>query len=278
MSFSPSSKSSISLDGVAALVDVMSRLRTPKTGCPWDLEQDHKSLARYTLEEAYEVVEAIEKNETNHLREELGDLLLQIVFHAQISNENQGFTFDEIARAEAEKMIERHPHVFGDRDAATAQDVLRNWEADKAKKRAAEASAEEREASVLEGVSTALPAMTRSLKLQQRAARVGFDWKDTALVFDKVDEELAELKAEIAKGNAETIEEELGDVFFVLVNVAKHLKVDPEHALRRTNEKFERRFQYIEKSLKQAGRKIQETSLDEMEKLWLAAKKEEKKL
>jgi len=273
---SSQSASKSSLDGVASLLAVMERLRTPDGGCPWDLEQDHKSLARYTLEEAYEVVEAIEKEETEHLREELGDLLLQIVFHAQISQEKKGFTFDDIARFEAEKMIERHPHVFGQRDAATAQDVLKNWEADKAKKRAAQAESEKRAPSVLDGVNTALPAMSRALKLQQRAARVGFDWENASDTIAKLREETDELAVEIKAGRGDAMEDELGDVFFVLVNLARHLNVDPERALRRTNQKFERRFQHIEKSLTAKGVKIQEASLDEMEALWQEAKIGEK--
>lgn len=263
--------------GIAHLIEVMRRLRAPETGCPWDLQQDHKSLARYTLEEAYEVVEAIEQADMDHVREELGDLLLQIVFHAQISTENGGFTFEDVAEGEANKMVERHPHVFGDRDAATAKDVLRNWEADKAAKRDAAAKAAGRQPSVLDEVNTALPAISRALKLQQRAARVGFDWSDPAKVVGKVDEELGELKAEIGKPNRkDAAEDELGDLLFVVINLARKLDIDPERALRRTNQKFERRFRYIEDTLATRGESIQKADLDAMEALWQEAKRGEK--
>lgn len=264
-------------DGILALLDVMRRLRAREGGCPWDLEQDHASLARYTLEEAYEVVEAIEAGDTSHMVEELGDLLLQIVFHAQIGNENGTFTFDDVARLEAEKMIERHPHVFGARDAATAQDVLTNWEADKAKKRAAQAENEKRAPSVLDKVNTALPALSRALKFQQRAARVGFDWENPMDVLGKIHEEIAELEAEIKSGkNPDSIEDELGDVLFVVINLARRLDVDPERALRRTNQKFERRFRHIETALAAQGKDIHKATSDEMEVLWNEAKKGEK--
>lgn len=262
--------------GAALLIDVMRRLRAPETGCPWDLEQDHQSLARYTLEEAYEVVEAIEQGDMAHLREELGDLLLQIVFHAQMASEKNIFTFDDVAEAEANKMIERHPHVFGAVDAATAKDVLKNWEAGKAEKRAAEASAAGRTPSVLDNVNTALPAMSRALKLQQRAARVGFDWAEAAQIIPKVREELDELEAEIPDpSRRDAMEDEMGDVFFVLINLARQLDIDPERALRRTNQKFESRFRGIEDALAAQGRTMEDASLDEMEALWVAMKKTE---
>ncbi len=254
-----------SLEGVQKLLSVMARLRAPG-GCPWDLEQTHQSLAKDLLEEAYETVEAIESGDLLHLREELGDLLLQVVFHAQIAEESGHFDFDGIARHEADKMIERHPHVFGDRDGVkTAQDVLTNWEADKAQKRAAEG--------VLDGVSVALPALARALKLQQRAARVGFDWSDPKDILGKIREETEELAVEIASGKSkEAMTDELGDLFFVLVNLARHLKIDPETALRGTNAKFEARFRFIEKSLAAQGRDARQASLEEMEALWQAAK------
>lgn len=264
--------------GSDLLIDVMRQLRTPETGCPWDLEQDHKSLARYTLEEAYEVVEAIEQGDMSHLREELGDLLLQIVFHAQIASENNVFTFDDVAEAEAHKMIDRHPHVFGDVTAETGKDVLKNWEADKAKKREEAAAAMGRKLSVLDDVNTALPAVSRALKLQQRAARVGFDWDSAAQILPKIREELDELEVEIAQPDRrDAMEDELGDVFFVLINLARQLDIDPERALRRTNVKFERRFRSIETALAAQGRKVQDATLDEMEALWQAAKKDEPK-
>lgn len=264
--------------GIDRLLDVMARLRHPEGGCPWDLKQDHKSLARYLLEEAYEVVEAIEADDADHTAEELGDVLLQVVFHAQIAAENGSFTFDDVAAREADKMIERHPHVFGAGDAATAEDVLRNWEADKAAKRAAKAAEEKKIQSVLDDVNIALPALPRALKLQQRAARVGFDWKNPEDIIAKVREELDELEAEIRSGkNSEDTELELGDVLFVMTNLARRLEIDPEGALRRTNAKFDRRFRHIEDRLRARGQNLQDATLEEMETLWLEAKSLEKK-
>lgn len=263
--------------GLLSLLEVMQRLREPEKGCPWDLQQNHKSLARYTLEEAYEVVEAIEQGDDAHLREELGDLLLQIVFHAQIAQEDGRFTFSDVAQGEADKMIERHPHVFGQREAATAKDVLKNWEADKAEKREAAAKARGHNPSVLDDVNTALPAISRALKLQQRAARVGFDWTAPEEILEKVREEVAELEAEIGQPDRrDAREDELGDVLFVVVNLARKLDIDPERALRRTNQKFERRFRSIETALAAQGRAVKEASLEEKEELWQAAKQAEK--
>lgn len=267
------------LQGLKLLLSVMAQLRDPKAGCPWDLEQTHASLARYTLEEAYEVVEAIEANDMGHVSEELGDLLLQIVFHAQMASESGHFTFDDVARLEAEKMIERHPHVFGESKADTAQDVLTTWEANKDKKRADKAQSENRTRSVLDEVNTALPAISRALKLQQRAARVGFDWDNPADIIGKIHEEADELKAEIEGDvgkNPEPIEDELGDLLFALVNLARFLDIDPERALRRTNQKFERRFRYIETNLAARGSSVHDATLEEMEALWGQAKRGEK--
>ena len=260
------------------LLDVMARLRDPKSGCPWDLEQNFKTIAPYTLEETYEVVEAIEAGDPKGMADELGDLLFQVVFHAQMGKEAGLFTFDEIAGHVADKMIERHPHVFGDRDAKTAEAVLTNWEADKAKKREAAARAENRPASVLDGVTTSLPAITRSVKLQNRAARVKFDWTDARDIIAKIKEETAELEAELdAKSGKDAVEDEFGDLFFALVNLARRLEVDPESALRRTNRKFERRFREVEKRIASQGRNMADASLDEMEKIWVDIKTEEKK-
>lgn len=259
------------------LLDVMARLRDPKTGCPWDLEQNFQTIAPYTLEETYEVVEAIEKNDPQAMKDELGDLLFQIVFHAQMGREAGLFTFDEIAEHVADKMIERHPHVFGDRDANTAQAVLTNWESDKAAKREAAAKAEGRSLSVLDGVTSSLPAATHAVKLQNRAARVGFDWTDAKDILAKIREETDELEVEInAKAGKDAVEDELGDLFFALVNLARRLEVDPETALRRTNRKFERRFREIETRLAAQGRNIANASLDEMERIWVEVKNEEK--
>jgi len=259
------------------LLDVMARLRDPKTGCPWDLEQSFKTVAPYTLEETYEVVEAIEQDNPKAIKDELGDLLFQIVFHAQIGKEAGLFTFDDIANHVAEKMIERHPHVFGDRDAKTADSVVTNWEADKAAKREAQAKAENRSLSILDGVTTSLPATSRAVKLQNRAARVGFDWTNAQDIIAKIKEETAELEAELGiDKNQDAIEDEFGDLFFALVNLARRLKVDPETALRRTNRKFERRFREIETRLKAQGKDITTSTLDEMELLWIEIKTEEK--
>lgn len=258
------------------LTEVMARLRDPKGGCPWDLEQDFKSIAPHTLEETYEVVEAIEQGKPSAIKDELGDLLFQIIFYAQMGREAGLFDLDQIANHAADKMIERHPHVFGDRDANTAHAVLTNWENDKAKKR--EAAADGKPISALDGVSTALPASTRAVKLQNRAARVGFDWPEARDIIDKIREEITELEAEIdASDNHDAVEDEFGDVFFAVINLARRLKVDPETALRRTNRKFERRFRGIEDRLTAEGRHIKDASLEEMERIWNKVKAEERK-
>lgn len=258
--------------GITHLLSVMARLRDPKDGCPWDLEQNFKTIAPYTLEETYEVVDAIERDDPQAIKEELGDLLFQVAFHAQLGREAGLFSFDDIAQSVADKMVERHPHVFGDREANSADKVLANWEADKAKKREAQAKAENKPLSVLDGVTAALPAMTLAVKLQSRAARVGFDWPHARDVLAKIKEEVAELESEIESGNDDAREDELGDVLFAVVNLARKLKIDPETALRRTNRKFDQRFRFIEDQLRAAGRDISSASLDEMEELWVKAK------
>ncbi|MDX2028923.1 MAG: nucleoside triphosphate pyrophosphohydrolase [Alphaproteobacteria bacterium] len=263
---------------IERLTEIMGRLRDPKTGCPWDLEQDFKTVAPYTLEEAYELVEAIEQNDPKAMVDELGDLLFQIVFHAQMGKEAGLFDLDQVAGQVADKMVERHPHVFGDRDAKNAEAVLVNWEGDKAARREAQAKSEGRTTSALDGVTTALPAATRAVKLQKRAARVGFDWKDPRDIFAKIKEEIGELESEMGKpNNADAMEDEMGDVFFVLVNLARRLEIDPEAALRRTNQKFERRFRALEARLAAQGKRMEDTSLDDMERIWVEIKKEEKK-
>jgi len=262
------------------LIEIMARLRDPKTGCPWDIEQNFKTVAPHTLEETYEVVEAIEQNDPKAIKEELGDLLFQIIFHAQMGREAGLFDLDDIATAVTNKMVERHPHVFGDRDANSAAAVLKNWEADKAAKRDAQARAENREPGILDGISTALPATTRAVKLQKRAARVGFDWTNAKDIIAKIREEIIELETEIGAGkvDADAIEDEMGDVLFVVINLARKLDVDPETALRRTNRKFERRFRTIESRLAAEGRKITDASLEEMERIWNETKTEEKRI
>jgi len=248
---------------------VMARLRDPDGGCPWDLEQDFRSIARYTIEEAYEVVDAIERGDMADLKEELGDLLLQVVFHSQMAEEAGHFRFEDVAEAISEKMIRRHPHVFGSAEERDAQSQTRAWEAQKAAERAAKADGD---SSVLANVPVALPALTRAEKLMKRAARVGFDWPDVAGVLAKVDEELAEVREAVAEGDATHIHEEIGDLLSTVVNAARKLGVDPETALRDSNAKFERRFIAVEQQLMQKGSSVQEADLDAMEAEWLIAK------
>ena len=253
-----------------AVLDVMARLRDRERGCPWDIEQSFRTIAPYTIEEAYEVADAIEREDMPALKEELGDLLFQVAFHARMAEEQGAFDFADVAQALADKMIERHPHVFseaGDGRSAAQQTVA--WETLKAEKRAAKGSA-----SLLDDVAMALPALMRAEKLTKRAARINFDWPSSAEVLEKLDEELAELKAAEASGDQEHIAEEMGDILFVMANLARKLKVDPEEALRRANAKFTRRFQYIETKLAEAGRTGPQP-LDDMEKLWLEAKRAE---
>jgi MazG family protein len=264
------------------LLAVMAALRTPGTGCPWDLEQTFATIAPYTIEEAYEVADAIERGDMADLKDELGDLLLQVVYHARIAEEQKAFAFDDIAQAITAKMIRRHPHVFGSDAERAAGAAPGFWERIKAEERA---SARENETptlkpSVLDGVPAALPALTRAIKLQNKAAKVGFDWPSLAPVFDKLKEELKELEDEVASGEAHAgrgkIEEELGDLLFVIANVARHLKVDPEAALRAANQKFTNRFHAIECKLAEDGRTPAQSTLAEMDLLWDEAKVEEK--
>jgi len=258
------------------LLDIMARLRDPEHGCPWDLEQSFATIAPYTIEEAYEVAEAAERGEPEALKDELGDLLLQVVFHARMAEEARHFAFNDVARAIADKMIRRHPHVFANAEVegSAAQTVA--WEAQKAEERRAKAVAAGHPESALDGVGLGLPALTRAEKLQKRAARVGFDWPSTPPVFDKIEEEIVELRAEIdGGGKPERIADELGDLLFAVVNLARKLSVDPEQALRHANRKFERRFRAIEERLATGGRPIAEASLDEMEAEWQRVKAEE---
>ena len=254
------------------LLAVMAWLRDRQHGCPWDIDQTFRTIAPYTIEEAYEVADAIERNDMPALKEELGDLLLQVVYHAQIAQEAQAFGFADVAAAIAEKMIDRHPHVFGDATIDTSEAQTVSWEARKAAERAAKQTAQP--AGALDGVARALPALLRAEKIQKRAARVGFDWADIAPVIDKIEEELGELRAEITAGTVDQarLTDELGDVLFAVANLARHCKVDPEAALRATNDKFERRFGYIERQLAAQGRKPADATLVEMESLWQEAK------
>jgi ATP diphosphatase len=255
------------------LLDIMARLRDPEHGCPWDLEQSFATIAPYTIEEAYEVAEAAELGEPEALKDELGDLLLQVVFHARMAEEARHFAFNDVARAIADKMIRRHPHVFGEAEVEGAAAQTIAWEAQKAEERRAKATAEGRPESALDGVGLGLPALTRAEKLQKRAARVGFDWPSLAPVFDKIGEEIAELRAEIDQGGTpDRIADEVGDLLFSVVNLARRLDVDPEQALRHANRKFERRFHHVEERLAARGKPIAQASLDEMEVEWQRAK------
>jgi ATP diphosphatase len=254
------------------LIEIMAALRDPKTGCPWDIEQDFASIAPYTIEEAHEVSDAIERKAWDELSGELGDLLLQVVFHAQMADEARMFDFADCAAAISDKLIFRHPHVFGDenRDKSAAQQV-KDWEAIKARERAGKA-----ERGTLDGVAMGLPALTRALKLQNRAARVGFDWPGPEDVLAKIREEAAELVEARETMTHTEQEEEFGDLLFVMANLARHLDIDPELALRRANAKFTRRFQSIESALAKDGRRPEDSDLAEMDRLWDAAKAAEK--
>jgi nucleoside triphosphate diphosphatase len=259
--------------GMARLVAIMRRLRDPVEGCPWDIVQTFDTIAPYTIEEAYEVADAIARRNHSDLADELGDLLLQVVYHARMAEEEGAFDFDTVVRGISEKMIRRHPHVFGaeSRDKTPEQQV-HDWETIKA----AERDVGPQRISVLDGVTLGLPALTRAVKLQNRAARVGFDWPDATAVLDKIAEESRELAEARASGNAEQVFEEYGDLLFVMANLARHYGIDPESALRAANAKFTRRFQEIEATLQEQGRRPEESTLEEMDALWDAAKRSEK--
>lgn len=255
------------------LLNIMARLRDPDGGCPWDQVQTFATIAPYTIEEAYEVADAIERGDLADLKDELGDLLLQVVFHAQIAKDAGDFTFDDVVEAICDKMVRRHPHVFADAAYDSLESQTAAWETQKAAERAAKG---EHRSGVLDDVPAGLPALLRAVKLTKRAARVGFDWPDTASVFAKLHEEIAELEVEIAAGDKAKAREELGDLLFVCANLARKLDVDPEDALRATNAKFIRRFGAIEKALAGDGRRPDQSTLEEMDRLWTAAKVEEK--
>jgi tetrapyrrole methylase family protein/MazG family protein/ATP diphosphatase len=252
----------------------MARLRDKASGCPWDVEQSFASIAPYTIEEAYEVADAIERGDLGDLKEELGDLLLQVAYHAQMASEAGAFDFADVAEAITDKMVRRHPHVFGDVVMRSAAEQTSAWEAAKERERAAKGDSSK---SLLNGVATALPALSRALKLSQRAARVGFVWPSVDQVLRKLEEEIAELKAELATGDVGKAREELGDILFVCANIARELEVDPETALRAANAKFVRRFEFIEARLREAASSPAKSTLAEMEALWQAAKAQEKR-
>lgn len=258
--------------GLPRLLEIMRRLRDPASGCPWDIEQSFATIAPYTIEEAYEVADAIEREAWDELKGELGDLLFQSVFHAQMASEAGLFDFGDVANTMSDKMVARHPHVFGDQSRdKSAEQQTRDWEALKAQERAARGAA-----GVLDDVAVSLPALLRAVKLQKRAARVGFDWPETMQVLDKLQEEAAELVEAKDQLSQAEVEEEFGDLLFVMANLARHLGVDPEAALRGTNAKFTRRFGAVEARLTETGRSPQQASLEEMDALWDVVKAEEK--
>ena len=252
---------------------IMARLRDPETGCPWDVEQNFASIAPYTIEEAYEVADAIEAGDMEALKDELGDLLLQVIFHSQMADERRAFDFDDVTESISDKMVRRHPHVFKDQHVGDAEAQTRAWEETKAREREAKA-ADDPDHSALDGVAKGLPALLRALKLQKRAARVGFDWPGAEGALAKLREEIDELSGEVRRPGAdkEKLADELGDVLFSVVNLARKLDMDPEAALRHGNAKFERRFRIMERRLKSAGRDLNGAGLDEMEAEWRQAK------
>lgn len=263
---------------ISRLIEIMAALRHPETGCPWDVEQDFESIAPYTIEEAYEVSDAISRNDMEDLRDELGDLLLQVVYHARMAEELDRFDFGDVVEAITSKMIRRHPHVFGDEDARNAGMAKGMWEKIKAEEKAIRQTQRRTNGNDsdpeghLDTVPVALPALTRALKLQQKAARVGFDWGAAVAVLGKIEEEIAELREAVSNGASKEIENELGDILFAVTNLARHLNVDAEKALTATNRKFVRRFRHIEDSLRSEGYSLDEASLEQMEDLWREAK------
>jgi nucleoside triphosphate diphosphatase len=258
------------------LARIMARLRDPVSGCPWDLEQNFATIAPYTIEEAYEVADAIERADMGELRDELGDLLFQVMFHSRMAEEQGAFALADVVAAINDKMIRRHPHVFGDEgDGRSADEQTVAWEAVKAAERASKAKGDAAP-SALDGVARALPALLRAEKLQKRAARTGFDWTETPPIFDKLEEEIAEVKEAIASGDADAVEDEVGDLLFVVANLARRLSVDPEQALRKANAKFERRFRAMEQASKADAVEFASLTLGEQEAYWQQVKQTER--
>jgi len=266
---------------IARLIEIMAALRTPGTGCPWDLEQTFETIAPYTVEEAYEVADAIQRGDLLDLKEELGDLLLQVVYHARMAEERGAFGFGDVVEGVTRKLIRRHPHVFGEARDLAPEAVARLWSAIKAQEKAEKAAArggrEEVHASLLDGIAATLPGLTRAVKLQEKAATVGFDWDDVALVIGKVREEADEVAEAVASGDRDAVEDEIGDLLCAVANLARHAGVDPEAAVRRSNSKFERRFRSIEQQLAEIGKTPAESDLDEMDSLWNRAKELEQR-
>jgi ATP diphosphatase len=262
---------------ITRLLDIMAALRTPGTGCPWDLQQSFPTIAPYTLEEAYEVADAIARGDLGDLREELGDLLLQVVFHARMAQEQGAFDFGDVVLAITEKLVRRHPHVFGDQRGLDAEAVKALWDRIKAEEKAGKGdTGPDGQAGALAGIPVALPALTRALKLQQKAGKVGFDWNDPLAVLAKIREEADEIEADIKAGREDAAAAEVGDLLFAVVNLTRHLNTDPEATLRGTNVKFQRRFRAIEDALAKQGKTPEQATLKEMDALWDAAKQAEK--
>jgi ATP diphosphatase len=265
---------------ISRLIEIMAALRTPVTGCPWDLEQNFASIAPYTIEEAYEVADAIARGDLDDLRDELGDLLLQVVYHARMAEEQNAFAFGDVVEAVTRKMIRRHPHVFGDENGVvTSGHVAGNWDRIKAEEKAERAAGRPPEAAhlsaLLASVKTGQPALARAMDLQRKASSVGFDWNDPREVLRKIREEADEIEAALDRGDKQELAEETGDLLFALVNLARHVDANPEMALRGANAKFERRFSYIERTLTARGRSLHDATLEEMDALWDDAKREE---
>jgi ATP diphosphatase len=257
------------LHQIDKLLDIMAALRDPDNGCPWDIEQTFKSISAYTIEEAYEVADAIERMDLHDLQDELGDLLFQVVFHAQMANEQGAFNFDDVVTAISEKLVRRHPHVFGEEKVSDKQALNKAWEKHKKEER----QAKQQHKSILDGIASTMPALRWSSKLQKRAAHHGFDWDDVAPVFDKLQEEIEELKAELGhQNNQERIADEMGDILFACVNLSRHLDVNPEQALRDSNLKFIERFNVVEQLLTTDGRVMDDCSVAELEDYWQKAK------
>lgn len=261
------------------LLEIMAALRQPETGCPWDIVQTFETIKPYTIEEAYEVADAIERKDPDDLCEELGDLLLQVVFHARIAEEQGLFSFGDVVEAITRKMIRRHPHVFARSDADTPEAVKAQWDkikqqekAERLARRVARGSAADPDTGYLGSVQRSFPALTEALKLQERAAKVGFDWSEAAPILDKIEEEIGELREALSESRPDKVKDELGDLFFALVNIGRHVGAEPEQALRGTNTKFRNRFSYIERSLQASGETLDGASLERMEELWQAAK------
>jgi nucleoside triphosphate diphosphatase len=265
---------------ISRLIEIMAQLRTPVTGCPWDLEQSFATIAPYTIEEAYEVADAIARGDFEDLKDELGDLLLQVVYHARMAEEEKAFAFGDVVEAITRKMIRRHPHVFADKDGNIQPAGVKSaWERIKAEEKAERAAGRPQQkhehSSLLSSVKAGLPALTRAMELQRKASTVGFDWNDPRAVLNKIREEADEIEAALDRNDAKELAEETGDLLFALVNLARHVRADPEMALRRTNAKFERRFAYIERALAAKGRTLEAATLDEMDALWNEAKEKE---